>query len=102
MPFLAFNFGTFIVGVISLVVSVQLGRGKWQPRAWMRTTLLAVNVLLVITVPVALFAMSSTFGAQVNNAYADGQNDSNRIIRGSNTTATRSQIFSLTTRAASL
>ena len=76
MPFLAFNFGTLLVGVVSLVLSVQLGRGRWQPRAWMRTTLLVVNILLVLTIPVALIAMSSAFGSQVNNAYADGQNDS--------------------------
>jgi hypothetical protein len=74
MPFLAFNFGTLLVGAISLVVSVQLGRGKWQPRAWMRTALLVLNVLLVISVPIALLAMSSAFGSEVNNAYADGQN----------------------------
>jgi hypothetical protein len=76
MPFLAFNFGTLLVGVISLVVSVQLGRGRWQPRAWMRTAVLVVNVILVVTVPVALIAMSAAFGTEVNNAYADGQNDS--------------------------
>jgi hypothetical protein len=35
-----------------------------------------VNILLVLTIPVALIAMSSAFGSQVNNAYADGQNDS--------------------------
>jgi hypothetical protein len=74
--FLAFNLGTIVLGAICLVVSVQLGRGKWQPRAWMRATLLAVNVVLVITVPVALIAITSAFGSEVNNAYADGQNNS--------------------------
>jgi hypothetical protein len=75
-PFLAFNLGTILLGAICLVLSVQLGRGKWQPKAWMRTALLAINVLLVITVPVALLAMTSAFSTEVNNAYADGQNQS--------------------------
>jgi hypothetical protein len=75
MPFLAFNPVTLVLGGACLVVSVQLGRGKWQPRAWMRTALFVVNVVLVITVPVALLAMSSAFGGEVNNAYAEGAND---------------------------
>jgi hypothetical protein len=75
-PFLAFNLGTILLGAICLVLSVQLGRGKWQPKAWMRTALLAINVLLVITVPVALLAMTSAFSTEVNNAFADGQNQS--------------------------
>ena len=76
VPFLASNVTTFVLAVGCLIVSVQLGRGKWQPRAWMRTTLFVVNMLLLITAPVALLAMNAAFASEVNNAYADGQGQS--------------------------
>ena len=70
---LAFNPATFVLGVGSLIVSVQFGRDKWQPRTWMRTTLRVTNILLVLTVPLALLATSSAFGSEANNAYASVQ-----------------------------
>jgi hypothetical protein len=82
VPALGFNLATFVIGVGSLIVSVQLGRGKWQPRAWMRATLLVVNIVLVLTVPVALIATSSAFGSQVNNAFADGLSQSTQGSSG--------------------
>jgi hypothetical protein len=75
IPFLASNPATLLLAIGCLVLSVQLGRGKWMPRTWVRTGLFVVNVLLVITVPVALIAVNSAFGAQVDNAYASGVND---------------------------
>jgi hypothetical protein len=75
IPSLAFNLATFVIGLGSLILSVQLGRGKWQPKAWMRTVLLVTNVILVLAVPVALIATGGAFGSQLDNAYAEGQND---------------------------
>jgi len=40
-----------MIGLAVLVVSVQFGRGKWLPFAWMRAVLLAVNVILVLSTP---------------------------------------------------
>jgi hypothetical protein len=76
IPALSFNLGTIVIGLACLILSVQLGRGKWQPRAWMRAALTAVNVVLVITVPVALLATSFAFSSEVNDAFADGLNQS--------------------------
>jgi hypothetical protein len=73
---LAWNPATILLGVGSLIVSVQFGRGKWQPKAWMRSTLLAVNVMVVLTVPVTLLATSFAFRSQIDNAFADGQSNS--------------------------
>ena len=74
VPSLSFNLGTIVIGLACLILSVQLGRGKWQPRAWMRTGLTVLNVILVIAVPIALLATSFAFNSQVNNAFADGLN----------------------------
>ncbi|HMH57636.1 MAG TPA: hypothetical protein VK537_00505 [Galbitalea sp.] len=63
---------TFCLGLGTLIVSVQFGRGKWQPRAWMRNTLLAVNIVLVFCVPLALLATSAAFWA-TGDAYASSQ-----------------------------
>ena len=73
---LSFNLGTIALFLACLVLSVQLGRGKLQPRAWMRTTFFALNVVLVLTVPIALLATSFAFNSQVSNAFADGLNQS--------------------------
>jgi hypothetical protein len=72
---LSFNLGTIVLGTACLVLSVQLGRGKWQPRAWIRTAVLVMNVLVVLTIPVALLATSFAFNAQYSDAYADGVSD---------------------------
>jgi hypothetical protein len=76
VPTLTFNLATLMIGVGSLIVSVQFGRGKWQPRAWMRAALVAINVVLVLTVPVVLLATSFAFNSEVDNAFADGQSQS--------------------------
>jgi hypothetical protein len=67
---LSFNLANLVVGTASIIVSVQLGRGKWLPRAWMRTALLVANVLLVLTIPVVILATTYAFG-RVNDAYAE-------------------------------
>lgn len=72
MPSLSLNLGSFVIGVASLVVSVQLGRGRWQPRAWMHTGLLVLNIILVLAVPFVLLITSSAFSSQIDNAFADG------------------------------
>jgi hypothetical protein len=77
VPPLAFNPATLLIGIGSLILSVQLGRGKWQPKAWMRTTLRAVNILLVLTLPVALIATHFAFSSQLDNAFANGQSQAN-------------------------
>ncbi len=63
---------TVVVGIIALVLSVQFGRGKWLPFAWMRGLLLAVNVILVIAAPFivasATYAVNSAWYTQ---SYAD-------------------------------
>lgn len=40
-----------LIGLVVLVVSVQLGRGKWLRFAWMRGMLLVANVILVLCTP---------------------------------------------------
>jgi len=42
---------TIAVGIGVLVLSVQFGRGKWLPFAWMRGLLIAINVILILAVP---------------------------------------------------
>jgi hypothetical protein len=79
---LSFNLGTIVLGTACLVLSVQLGRGKWQPRAWLRTGVLVLNVLLVLTIPVALLATSFAFSSQYSEAYADGVSDSSQDANG--------------------
>lgn len=41
-----------LLGVIA--VSVQLGRGKWLPRQWMRRAFLVLNVAMVVATPFVL------------------------------------------------
>jgi hypothetical protein len=79
---LAFNLGTIVIGIGCLILSVQLGRGKWQPRAWVRTGVLVLNVLLVLTLPIALLATSFVFNTQYNQAYANGVSDSSQDANG--------------------
>jgi len=79
---LSFNLGTIVLAAACLVLSVQLGRGRWQPRAWIRTGVLVMNVLLVVTIPVALLATSFAFSAQYSDAYADGLSDGNQNPNG--------------------
>ncbi len=72
IPSLSFNLATLVIGLGSLILSVQLGRGRWQPKAWMRAAVLVVNVILVLTVPVALIAGSQAFSHEIDSAFADG------------------------------
>ena len=55
---------TVVVGVVALILSVQFGRGRWLPFAWMRGLLLAANILLVIATPFLL----AGWATQLNNA----------------------------------
>jgi hypothetical protein len=73
---LSFNLGTILLFAACLIVSVQLGRGRLQPRAWMRTALAAVNVVLILTIPIALLATSFALTSEVNDAFADGLSQS--------------------------
>jgi hypothetical protein len=82
LPSLSFNLSTLVIGLGSLILSVQLGRGKWQPKSWMRSTLLVINVLLAVTVPIALIATSSAFGSEIDNAFADGLSQSTQVGTG--------------------
>jgi hypothetical protein len=63
---------TFCIALGALIVSVQFGRGKWQPRSWMRKTLRAVNIVLVFCIPLALLATSVAVGS-ASDAYASSQ-----------------------------
>lgn len=56
---------TVVAGIAALVLSVQFGRGKWLPFAWMRGLLLAVNVILVICAPFLVAGAATA----VNNAW---------------------------------
>ncbi len=47
-----------------LVVSVQFGRGKWLPFAWMRALLLIANIVLAIATPFLVV----TAATSINNA----------------------------------
>lgn len=40
-----------IFGVVAVIVSVQFGRGKWLPFAWMKALLLAANIILAVATP---------------------------------------------------
>ncbi len=53
-----------IFGIAALIVSVQFGRGKWLPFAWMKALLLAANVVLVIATPFVI----AGWATQLNNA----------------------------------
>ena len=53
-----------IFGIVALIVSVQFGRGKWLPFAWMRGLLLALNIILAIATPFVI----AGWAAQLNNA----------------------------------
>jgi hypothetical protein len=53
-----------ILGIGILVLSVQFGRGRWLPFAWMRGLLLAANILLVIATPFVI----GGWATQLNNA----------------------------------
>lgn len=76
-----------IIGIGLLVVSVQFGRGRWLPFAWMRGLMLAVNVILVIASPFVV----GGWAAQLNNAvytqqYADSfsDNSNNGLLENGN------------------
>jgi len=56
---------TIAVGIAVLVISVQFGRGRWLPFAWMRGLLLAVNVILVIAAPFVVAGVATA----VNNGW---------------------------------
>ncbi|MDP9026421.1 MAG: hypothetical protein M3N46_02545, partial [Actinomycetota bacterium] len=60
--------GPFVLLFVAMVVlSVQFGRGKWLPFAWMRGLLLAGNILLAISVPFVLAGVVTSIN---NTAYA--------------------------------
>ena len=56
---------TVAAGIAALVVSVQFGRGKWLPFAWMRGLLLAANVILAIAAPFVVAGVATA----VNNGW---------------------------------
>lgn len=56
---------TVLLGIAALVVSVQFGRGRWLPFAWMRGLLLVVNVILVICTPFMVAGVATA----VNNSW---------------------------------
>jgi hypothetical protein len=56
---------TVLIGIAALVVSVQFGRGKWLPVAWMRGLLLAINIILVVCAPFIIAGTATT----VNNGW---------------------------------
>jgi hypothetical protein len=60
------NIFTLLFGIVALVVSVQFGRGRWLPFAWMRALLLAFNVILAVATPFVILG----WAMQVNNAAA--------------------------------
>ncbi len=53
-----------LFGIAVLIVSVQFGRGRWLPFAWMKALLLAANIILAIAAP---FVIASWAG-QLNDA----------------------------------
>lgn len=59
-----FNGFTAVFGVAALIVSVQFGRGRWLPFAWMRALLLTLNIALAIATPFVIFGWAT----QLNNA----------------------------------
>jgi hypothetical protein len=73
---------TFVLGVGALVVSVQFGRGRWLPKNWMRKTLLGVNIVLILALPIVLVATGSAWGSQIDAAYAEGANDGSHEQNG--------------------
>ena len=56
---------TIVVFLVILVVSVQFGRGRWLPFAWMRGLLLIANILLIIATPFLVARVAT----EVNNAW---------------------------------
>jgi len=63
------NIVNVAIATAALVLSVQFGRGKWLPRAWMRGVLLVINVALVLCAPFILVAAA----ASVNNGWYSAQ-----------------------------
>lgn len=53
-----------IFGIAALIVSVQFGRGRWLPFAWMKALLLTANVVLVVSTPFVVAGLAT----QLNNA----------------------------------
>jgi hypothetical protein len=63
---------TVVIGIAALVVSVQFGRGRWLPFAWMRGLLLAVNVILAICAPFIVVGVATAVNNDWYSAtYAD-------------------------------
>lgn len=61
---------TIAVGIAAIVLSVQFGRGKWLPFAWMRGLLLVLNIILVVAAP---FIVAGTAMA-INNGWYSQMN----------------------------
>jgi hypothetical protein len=80
VPMARLTFISFILGLGALVVSVQFGRGRWLPRSWMRKTLLAVNVILVLLVPVIIIGSANLFGAATTVSYAADVSPASRAL----------------------
>jgi hypothetical protein len=56
---------TIVVFLVLTVVSVQFGRSRWLPFAWMKGLLLAANIVLAIAAPFVLAGAA----ASVNNSW---------------------------------
>jgi hypothetical protein len=56
---------TVVVFLVLTVVSVQFGRGRWLPFAWMRWLLLIANILLIVATPFLVARVAT----EVNNAW---------------------------------
>jgi hypothetical protein len=66
------NAATLLVGIAALVLSVQFGRGKWLPYAWMRGLLLALNVILILAAPfIAIGEATAINNGAYSQRYAD-------------------------------
>ncbi len=60
-----FGGSTVVVFLLVTIVSVQFGRGRWLPFAWMRGLLLIGNILLIAATPFLVARVAT----EVNNAW---------------------------------
>lgn len=66
--------GGWLVMLGLIVASVQLGRGRWLPRQWMRRAFLAVNIVMVIATPFILGWAGNAL-ENMKNAYYYGSGE---------------------------
>ncbi|MEO6116468.1 MAG: hypothetical protein ABIP33_08800 [Pseudolysinimonas sp.] len=84
---------TIVVGIAALVLSVQFGRGKWLPFAWMRGVLLALNIILILAAP---FIVGALGNAVNDGAYAQSYPDESTVDQsGSGLTENGSQVSNI-------